>query len=198
MRIGLDFDNTIVSYDTLFHAVAVAQGHIPASVAADKNAVRDWLRNAGKEDIWTQLQGYVYGARMQEAQAYPDAVAVMSALKRMGHQLFIVSHKTRHPYLGPAYDLHGAARAWIASHLEEDAAPLVAQEDVHFHERKEDKIASIAALGCEAFLDDLPEILLHEEFPSGTKRFLFSTQPANSPLLHAVGSWRAFAMALTA
>ena len=35
MRIGIDFDNTIVSYDTLFHKVAVEQGAVPGRLHAE-------------------------------------------------------------------------------------------------------------------------------------------------------------------
>jgi hypothetical protein len=35
------------------------------------------LRALGKEDVWTELQGYVYGARMAEAEAYPGVLDFM-------------------------------------------------------------------------------------------------------------------------
>ncbi|MDE3060294.1 MAG: haloacid dehalogenase-like hydrolase, partial [Pseudomonadota bacterium] len=169
MRIGLDFDNTIVSYDALFHRVALENGHIPADLPVSKNAVRDHLRAQDKEHLWTEMQGHVYGARMQEAAMFPNAPEVIAQLRDAGHALFIISHKTRRPYLGPAYDLHGAAQEWIAAHL-----PLIPESSVFFHEKKEEKIGRIRSLACEAFLDDLPEILLHEAFPPQTKRYLFS------------------------
>ena len=70
MRIGLDFDNTIVSYDALFHAVAVEKLLVPAETPVSKVEVRDYLRAIGNEPAWTELQGYVYGARMEQAEAY--------------------------------------------------------------------------------------------------------------------------------
>ena len=69
MRIGIDFDNTIVSYDALFHKVAREQGVVPPNTPANKLAVRDYLRQIGKEDLWTEMQGYVYGERMDEVRA---------------------------------------------------------------------------------------------------------------------------------
>ena len=74
MLIGIDFDNTIVSYDTLFHKVAREQGVVPDTTPQNKVAVRDHLRTIGKEDVWTEMQGYVYGARMEEAEAYPGVI----------------------------------------------------------------------------------------------------------------------------
>lgn len=193
MRIGLDFDNTIVSYDTLFHKVAREQGHIPETVAINKNAVRDHLRTAGIEPVWTAMQGYVYGARMNEAAAYPDAVAVIEALSKAGHDLFIISHKTRKPYEGPPYDLHEAARGWIKTHLNDaQGNPLIAPDHVYFHETKDQKIARIGELQCDVFLDDLPEILLHANFPATTRRYLFSATENPHESWQTVADWRAF------
>lgn len=115
MRIGLDFDNTIVSYDSLFHKVAIEKGVISQGVPVNKLAVRDYLRNTNQEAIWTEMQGYVYGARMDEANPYPGLIDALSDLKLRGHQLFIVSHKTQYPYLGERYDLHRASLDWISS-----------------------------------------------------------------------------------
>ena len=63
MIVGVDFDTTIVGSDQLFHRVAVEQGLVPTATEPTKSAVRDQLRNTGQEDAWTELQGYVYGAR---------------------------------------------------------------------------------------------------------------------------------------
>jgi len=61
MRIGIDFDNTIACYDGVFHAAALERGLIPADIGRDKNSVRDHLNGAGRNDDFTELQGYVYG-----------------------------------------------------------------------------------------------------------------------------------------
>src|SRR5579862_1715508 len=125
MRIGIDFDNTIVSYDALFHKVACERDLIPPDTPVNKVAVRDHLRRIGKEELWTELQGYVYGARMDEALAYPGVIEFLSGAAAAGHELAIVSHKTRHPFLGPQYDLHAAARRWVERHLRQDEIALL-------------------------------------------------------------------------
>lgn len=176
MRIGIDFDNTIVSYDALFHKVAREQNLVPAATPANKLAVRDHLRGAGQEDRWTEMQGYVYGARMDEAIAYPGVIDFIERLTSTGHEVSIVSHKTRHPFMGPQYDLHAAARTWIDNHLIKADKKLLPAERIHFELTKQQKLARIAACQCDAFLDDLPEILLAEEFPSTTERWLFDPE----------------------
>lgn len=176
MRIGFDFDNTIVSYDALFHKVALEQKVIPETVAVNKVAVRDYLRSINQEDVWTEMQGYVYGARMEEAASYTGVIDFIRAAKAAGHTLAIMSHKTKQNYLGTPYDLHMAARKWIYRYLREDDVWLIPEDQVFFEVTKEEKLARIAKFGCDMFIDDLPEILLAPHFPAQTKKYLFDPQ----------------------
>ena len=173
MRIGVDFDNTIVSYDTLFHRVAIEQGLIPAGLPQTKLAVRDYLRQQRREGGWTEKQGYVYGARMDEAEAYPGAIQFLQWASVRDLSVFIISHKTHHPFLGPQYNLHGAARLWVERHLNVGARPLVSAENVHFELTREEKLQRIRAVACDYYLDDLPEILFAPGFPDRARRILF-------------------------
>ena len=176
MRIGIDFDNTIVSYDALFHKVALEQGLVPPETPVNKVAVRDHLRRIGQEDRWTEMQGYVYGARMDEALAYEGVIDFIRRAGTLGHQVIIISHKTRHPFLGPQYDLHTAARSWIEHHLLWNGQALLPDERIFFELTKQEKLARIAACGCDSFIDDLPEILLADGFPNQTARLLFDPE----------------------
>jgi len=176
MRIGLDFDNTIVSYDALFHKVAAEQKVIPDTLSVNKVAVRDYLRKEGKEDIWTEMQGYVYGERMQEASPFEGVIRFISEAKKQGHELRIISHKTRYPFMGPKYDLHTSAILWIESHLLDEGGPLIGKDEYFFEQTKDEKIARISSCGCEIYIDDLPEILLHKHFPVTTVRYLFDPE----------------------
>ena len=115
MRIGLDFDNTIVDYDGVFHAAALERGLIPADLPRSRTSVRDFLNGTGRKDDFTELQGHVYGARMDLARLYPGVRAFVAAAVAAGHDLALVSHKTRHPILGPRHDLHAAARGFLVA-----------------------------------------------------------------------------------
>jgi len=44
MHIGIDFDNTIVCYDQIFHEAAVERDLIQPNLPASKQVVRDALR----------------------------------------------------------------------------------------------------------------------------------------------------------
>lgn len=191
MLVGLDFDNTIVNYDTLFHRVAVEGGWIPAHWPATKVAVRDRLRDTGQEEIWTGMQGVVYGSRMAEAEMFPGVREFMRWARSTGIDLAIVSHKTRHPFIGPKHDLHAAARGWIEQSLRDAQGALIAPARVFFELSREEKCARVAALACDCFVDDLPEVLTCAAFPKDVEPVLFDPEghheDANLPRVH---SWR--------
>jgi hypothetical protein len=176
--IGLDFDNTIVSYDALFHQVALEKSLIPAGLPKSKVAVRDYLRSVNKENAWTEMQGYVYGARMADVSTYPGATEFMRLARQRGISLAIVSHKTRYPFLGPRYDLHEAARSWVEDKLA--AQNLIEVDRVFFELTKDDKIRRVAEIGCDYFIDDLPEILLAPAFPRKTTGILFDPERSHT------------------
>jgi hypothetical protein len=176
MRIGIDFDNTIVSYDALFHRVAREKALIPETLPVSKVHVRDHLRAADRESDWTEMQGYVYGARMSEAAVYPGVLEFFLWARDAVVPLAIVSHKTRHPFLGPKYDLHAAARAWLEQHLRDGSGPMIDMHHVHFRLTKEQKVACIRQQECTHFIDDLPEILMMADFPTSTERVLFDPE----------------------
>ena len=174
MRIGIDFDNTIACYDGVFHAAALERGLIPPDLARDKNSVRDHLNGSGRKDDFTELQGYVYGARMDLVSPFQGFAEFITLAQGAGHALFIVSHKTRHPILGPKHDMHAAARGFLAANrLVGDGETKIDPAWVFFELTKEDKVARAAELGCDLFIDDLPEILAMPGFPIGMRKILF-------------------------
>lgn len=185
MIIGIDFDNTLVCYDGLFQRAALDQQLIPATLPPNKNAVRDYLRRVGREDDWTQLQGVVYGPRLKEAAAFPGALAFLQSATKAGHEAFIVSHKTQFPYRGEPHDLHLAARSWVAANC--PAIPA------YFEPTLPGKLARIAELHCDIFIDDLPEVLTHPEFPQTTQPVLFDPAGAFLPEgpVARIQSWNA-------
>lgn len=186
MRIGVDFDNTLACYDGVFHAIAVERGLIPADLATDKTSVRDYLRAQGQDAVFTELQGYVYGPGMQHVRLYPGAADALRTFVAAGHAVFLISHKTRTPFAGPAYDLHDWAWRFLAMQQLIDApgAPFRA-EDIDFELTREAKLARIASRDCTMFVDDLPELLASPAFPPATRPILFDPE-SNYP----GGAWQ--------
>jgi hypothetical protein len=174
LLIGLDFDNTIVCYDRAIAQLAETLPDLPADLPRTKLALRDYLRGVHREPEWTAFQGAIYGPGMTFAEPFVHALEVMQTLKDMGHSLCIVSHRSLRPYAGPAYDLHTAARVWVQERLA--CTGLVQNESAFFYETREQKISAVSALGCDVFLDDLPEVLADAHFPQSCQAILFDPE----------------------
>ena len=159
MLVGIDFDNTIISYDSVFHQVALEKGLIPADLPASKGQVRDYIRAQGKEKEWIELQGCVYGAMMLEAKPFPGVLDFFSQCKKKKIGVCIISHRTRYPFSGPQYDLHEAAKNWVESYGFYQKTGL-SPDHVFFELTKEEKINRIEKEACDLFIDDLPEFLV--------------------------------------
>ncbi len=168
MHIGIDFDNTIVCYDDVFYKAAVEKKLLPPTVVASKTQVRNFFRATKREAVWTELQGYVYGARMDLARPFSGVNEFFAYCQKHNHRVSIVSHKTKHPYLGPKYDLHTAAREWL------EKQPFFHDKiDVFFELTLEEKLRRIEQTGCDLFIDDLPELLSEPHFPKKPQKVLF-------------------------
>jgi hypothetical protein len=192
MIIGVDFDNTIVRYDELFHRIAVERGLIPATVVARKNEVRDFLRRQNQEQEWTRLQGSVYGQHMAEAQPFSGVLEFFTYAARKKVPMRIISHKTRSAILGPPYDLQQTARAWLVAQGFFD--PLrggLLPEDLHFAETRQEKVRLISETGCTHFIDDLEETFLEPAFPRHIVQILFGHRqpPSSLPAVNAMADW---------
>src|SRR5580658_221944 len=117
-RIGIDFDNTIITYDDVFRVAAKAKGLIAADFSGSKQAVRDAIRLLPDGELaWQRLQGQVYGKGVADA---PMIVGVGTFLRRCEAQLcpvMIVSHKTEYGHHDPdQVNLRKAALDWMAVH----------------------------------------------------------------------------------
>ena len=192
MVLGVDFDNTIVRYDDLFHRVALDRGLIPATVPARKKEVRDFLRDRGKESAWTELQGCVYGPYMAGAQPFPGVLEFFTHAVRRRLPLHIISHKTRTAVSGPTYDLQQTAREWLAAQGFFDPARVgFSPEHVHFGETRSEKIHLIRQTGCTHFIDDLEETFMESDFPKHIVQILFGRHeaPQNLDAVKPLADW---------
>lgn len=189
MRIGLDFDNTLVSYDALFVESALKKGWLDdqASWVVGQKGVRQNVRMlADGEKKWQILQALIYGPRMAEAKEMEGVAEFLKEGKKRGVEFFIVSHKTQFARRDTIkrYDLQQLALAWMTKKgfFRSDGFGLF-PDNVFFAPSRQEKIARIDQLKCSHFVDDLPELLTDPHFPSTTSRLLIDPHqdaPKNS------------------
>jgi hypothetical protein len=175
MLLGLDLDNTIVCYEAVFRDAAVERGLVPPDTPASKRVVRDLLRESGREDAWTELQGYAYGPGMERARPFPGVAAFLTQARAHDCRVCVISHRTPTPIGGPSHDLWASARAWLARERLLDAGGTGAS--AFFETTRSAKLERIRATGCTHFIDDLPELLASADFPGGVTRVLFWPGP---------------------
>jgi len=176
MRIGIDFDNTLIDYTEVFVAAARQRGLIDERVGGSKRDVRDAIRRLPDGELtWQRLQGHVYGAGIGGARMFTGAGEFLRACRRRGAAVFIVSHKTRFGHYDPArVDLRDAALGWMTARgLFRPDERGIAPENVFFADDRAGKLARIAALDCSHFIDDLEEVFADPGFPAGVMRILF-------------------------
>ena len=172
--IGLDFDNTIVSYDKAFYLVALSKNLIPKSLKKKKVNVKEYLLGKDKENEWIKLQGEVYGKYMYKANFFPGFI------KAKNYKFCIVSHRTKYPYKGKKINLHNAAKKWIKN---KNLCDLVSidKKNIFFLESKKEKIDKIKDLKCDIFIDDLENILI--KLPKNLKKIHFTFKNDNKNII---------------
>jgi phosphoserine phosphatase len=193
--IGIDFDNTIVSYDDLMYRVAVERGLISNGAERTKRAVRDRIRQLPDGEIeWQKLQALAYGPLMADAQPTDGAEEFIRWCRDSGMTVFIVSHKTEYAgYDVTQTNLRSAALDWMTTRrfFERDGLDL-SRDSVYFESTRAEKIARIEAIGCSHFIDDLEEVFLEGSFPKGVQKILYAPGASvASPTAVVMPSWQA-------
>jgi hypothetical protein len=195
MRIGIDFDNTVITYDDVFLATAKELGLIDRTFRGRKQAVRDAIRLLPDGELtWQRLQGQVYGRGICQAAMCDGVVTFLRRCRRERQPILIVSHKTEFGHHDPSrVNLRQAALGWMREHgIIGSSDYAVPSESVFFEDTRADKLMRIATLGCTHFIDDLEEVLTDPAFPTGVTRILFSdgnVAPSDAPYV-ACASWR--------
>lgn len=179
MIVGLDFDNTLASYDELLHREARAAGLIPSSVPKNKKEIRDAIRRGPGGDLaWQKLQARVYGPLMGGATLIDGVAEFLAACRAARVPVRIVSHKARHyRHDETGTDFRAAALRWMERQGFFSRLGL-SRGDVHFENTRAAKVARIKALGCTRFVDDLEETFAEPGFPAGVERLLFAPRGA--------------------
>ena len=105
MVIGFDFDNTIIDYSNSFKILAKKKKYNKINSNLDKNSLKDFLIKNKKQNEWTIIQGEVYGKYITRAELYKGFIKLFRYLLKKNIKIFIVSHKTKYPYLGKKINL---------------------------------------------------------------------------------------------
>lgn len=195
MLIGIDFDNTIVSYDALFLREGLGMGLIDPETPGDKKSIRDYIRQKFDDIAWQKLQGRVYGPMMQQAELIPGVLDFFKECTKRDVPFFIVSHKTEFAnYDDTGTNLREASLAWMRRQdFFTDRSFQLKEEGIFFEGTRVDKISRIMELNCTHFIDDLKKVLLDESFANDIDKILLSSTEDALPGLAVCRNWREIA-----
>lgn len=193
-RIGIDFDNTIACYDSVFTTVANEMGLIlePAFFTKDEIKKIIHLDEFGDTN-WQKLQGQVYGRFMYLASVFSGFNEFFKLAKLKGYKVFIVSHKSPFGHFDEnKIPLRDEAMKWLIENRFVGNDPLmIPKENVFFEATRQEKINRIKSLKCTHFIDDLQEVFDEESFPLSVSKYLFDPASKRKAEKNQFeGSWR--------
>lgn len=192
--IGIDFDNTIICYDSLLHKIALERGLINKTAKKNKKYIRDVVRRMTEGEIlWQRLQTSIYGRWIKEAKLADGIREFLFLSNRKGAKVFVISHKTEFPAIDPSgINFHEAAFEWMERKGFFDNHGIgLSKNDVFFEPTRQKKCECIKQRGCMYFIDDLMEVFLDEAFPCGTFKVLYDPhgEYASVPGVVTASSW---------
>ena len=182
LRIGIDFDNTIISYDEVFRQMAKDRGLIGPDFTGHKQALRDTIRLLPDGEIaWQCLQGQVYGKGIASARIITGFESFLRRCRREGCSVSVVSHKTVYGHYDPdRVNLRTAALDWMVAEGLTSGEHAIALSDIYFESTRAEKLSRIAKLSLTHFIDDLEEVLSDPDFPPGVTPVLFAADGTSS------------------
>ena len=192
---GIDFDNTIVSYDELLTKIARERGLIDVANVQSKRRLRDQIRQLPDGEIeWQKCQALLYGPRISEATLADGVATFFASCRQCAIPVYIVSHKTEFSSYDPSNtNLRSAALDWMHANRFFDPDGLgLTHSRVFFAATRHAKIERIRQLACTHFIDDLEETFLEDTFPPTTARILYEPdrESAPSPGVALMRTWQ--------
>src|SRR5215471_11862452 len=173
---GIDFDNTIVTYDELLATIARERGLLDTATPLNKRSIRESIRQLPDGEIeWQKCQALLYGQRIAEARLIEGVTQFVAQCRERKIPVYIVSHKTEFSTYDPTgTNLRTAAMNWmIGNRFFEPAGLALDPANVFFAATRGEKCERIRQLACTHFIDDLEEVFLDDSFPPSTARILY-------------------------
>ena len=185
VRIGIDFDNTIICYDKVF-AAAAHQSRVGAGrMDGVENRVREYLRSQpGGELAWQGLQGWVYGKGIGSAEILSRRAGLsrrmpagrIGCLHRQSQDPSSVIRIRTAPTCG------SRPRDWLrAAGLIGSGNSALDIDDVYFEDTQAAKVERLASLNLDVFIDDLADVFEQPHFPRDVRSILFDSSGMRVP-----------------
>lgn len=178
LKIGIDFDNTLINYQDLFCSLAQTEGWLPAESHLSKEQVRALLVGQDGHDLrWQSLQAKAYGPQIIHAKLFPGFREFLDLASTQGHEVWIVSQKS----VTSHYDTSVNLREWALQWLREQGLLDTFSDRIFFEPTRNEKIQRINSLHLDFFIDDLRDVLEDPIFSNLPTRVWFTSEESASP-----------------
>lgn len=201
LYVGIDLDNTVLSYDKLLRKLAIEMDYADQACPKRPKDIRLALRTYANNEIegekrWQKLQDMVYNTRIDDAEIDPYFKAAVAAIRDLGGTVALITQKEENLELPPSQQLRDKVMETLRKRkfFEHEGYDLK-EENVHFCRTFGEKIAKIRELRLETYIDDRAEIFEHPLFPKRT----FGIRLGEAiPKVFSVQSWPEITAAITA
>lgn len=183
---GFDLDNTLIDYSFSCREYAEQSGLPKVTTIGE---LRELLK-AGRDEseTWTSAQSWIYGEGLQYAFISESSINFLKTLVEKGWTASIHSHKTE---FGPSAYGRVPFRALMQDWLE--LSPLKhffdLNSNVYFYADLDSKILGITVSKLDCYVDDLPRIFRHPEYPRSTRSYLYRSRDEELDWVHSIHSF---------
>lgn len=177
MKIGIDFDNTIICYDEVFCNISRRYGYVQQDFQGGKSEIKNKILTLDSgEEKWQALQGFVYGQGVADAKMFNGFKEFLIKAKEWPADIVIVSHKTQYGHFDPLrINLRQAALKWIEENKLLFPNTCLRSNKINFYDTFDEKINAINGHNFDYLIDDLIKVLRHRSLSASLKKILFNT-----------------------
>lgn len=172
INVGIDLDNTIISYNNSFLRLA-KKYNLSKTRSLNKNIIKKNIIKKFGMSEWTRCQGEIYGKEILINNSHKDVKKNLIFLKKK-FNIFLISHRSKYPYLGKKINLHERAIQWLNKKKFLGENEIFTKKKVFFETSLQKKIERINKLNCKIFIDDLSLVL--KKLPRSTSKIHFSNK----------------------
>lgn len=187
--LGIDLDNTIIDYSPAFLEIARVEYPRINFGGLDKNQFKDGLTKLLGEAEWTSCQSRLYGKYIRWAKPHNGFHDALKKIYKLGWAVKIISHKSHYSISDNSINLRKPALDWITEHVSNlFPTEFNPEHDVLFADSVTEKIRLIVDTECDAFIDDLQEILLR--LPTSVNKYwIFPDSHPSSLAIKCLPNW---------
>jgi hypothetical protein len=171
IKIGIDLDNTIISYNNIINLLAKKKYKLNKEKNNKVLIKKEIIKKYGEVE-WTKFQSLLYGENLKFAEVFYNFKKNISKIKN-DYEIYIISHKTKYPYIGKKINLIYESKKFIKiNKISYCKNEIIKKENIYFENTIENKIKRIKKLKINYFIDDLEGIL--NKLPNNINKIIFN------------------------